>query len=463
VRTGAADPDTSSIAVLPFSDLSAEGDQQYLGDGLAEEILNVLAGVDGLHVAARTSAFAFREATEDVRDIGRSLNVSTLLEGSVRRSGDQVRVTAQLIDTSTGFHLWSKTYDRRVEDLFALQDEIARSIARELLGLEALGHAAVRHVAAPEAQDLYWRARALLGRRDPVGLPEAISLFRSAAALDPEYAAAFAGMADAYALMPIYVPSVPLDEALASAEEWADRAIALDSTLADPYASLGLVRALRRDREGALAALGRAIDLNPSYAPAFHWRANVLAEMGRLDEAGEDAARAALLDPLSASVATDHGRILLWSGKIESARKELDRAQSLDFSYRPALFGAALVAVEQKRPLPLQMALTRWAAVAGVPVADVGELSRAMISFRRTGVPAEPTEALARLSAERGGIGSGTLASIHALVGAREGVFRWLREAVADGSWAEEYLSVNPVYAPFRDDPEFREILAEIG
>jgi hypothetical protein len=127
------------------------------------------------------------------------------------------------------------------------------------------------------------------------------------------------------------------------------------------------------------------------------------------------------------------------------------------------LFGAALVAVEQKRPLPLQMALTRWAAVAGVPVADVGELSRAMISFRRTGVPAEPTEALARLSAERGGIGSGTLASIHALVGAREGVFRWLREAVADGSWAEEYLSVNPVYAPFRDDPEFREILAEIG
>ncbi|MGD8319487.1 MAG: hypothetical protein PVJ02_03510 [Gemmatimonadota bacterium] len=317
VRTGAADPDTSSIAVLPFSDLSAEGDQQYLGDGLAEEILNVLAGVDGLHVAARTSAFAFREATEDVRDIGRSLNVSTLLEGSVRRSGDQVRVTAQLIDTSTGFHLWSKTYDRRVEDLFALQDEIARSIARELLGLEALGHAAVRHVAAPEAQDLYWRARALLGRRDPVGLPEAISLFRSAAALDPEYAAAFAGMADAYALMPIYVPSVPLDEALASAEEWADRAIALDSTLADPYASLGLVRALRRDREGALAALGRAIDLNPSYAPAFHWRANVLAEMGRLDEAGEDAARAALLDPLSASVATDHGRIHHWYGKIE--------------------------------------------------------------------------------------------------------------------------------------------------
>ncbi len=455
---------TSSIAVLPFTDLSENGDQQYLGDGLAEEILNALAGVDGLQVAARTSAFAFRDGTEDVRDIGELLNVGTLLEGSVRRSGDHVRVTAQLIDTSSGFHLWSRTYDRTMEDLFAVQDEIAGSIARELVGrLDLPGRGVERHVAPQEAQDAYWRARAHMGRRDPVGLPEAITLLQSAVASDPEYAAAYAGLAEAYALLPIYAPSASPGDALAQAEQWAAQAIGLDSTLADPWASLGLVRALRRDRAGALEAFGRAVRLNPSYAPAFHWRANVLAEMGRLDEAGRDANRAALLDPLSPAVATDHGKILLWSGDVEGAARELDRALTLDFSYRPALYASALVALEQGRPLPLQMALTRWGAIVGAPIGVFGDLSKAMIDFRQTGERSAVEVPLAQLEAGREGIGSGTLASVHALVGAREGMLRWLRAAVSDGSWAEEYLLVNPAYDPFRDDPGFRSILEELG
>jgi TolB-like protein len=455
---------TSSIAVLPFTDLSEAGDQQYLGDGLAEEILNVLSGVDGLQVAARTSAFAFRNGTEDVRDIGEKLNVTTLLEGSVRRSGDRVRVTAQLIDTSSGFHLWSRTYDRTMEDLFDIQDEIAGSIAQELVGrLDLPGGAAKRHVAPQEAQDAYWRARAQMGRRDPVGLPEAITLLQGAVAADPEYAAAYAGLADAYALLPIYAPAASPADAWTQAEQWAEQAIRLDSTLADPYASLGLVRALRQDRTGALQAFGKAIELNPSYAPAFHWRANVLAEMGRLDEARRDATRAALLDPLSPAVATDHGKILLWSGDVQAAGRELDRALTLDFSYRPALFGSALVALDQGRPLPLQMALTRWAAIVGAPMTVLGELSQAMIDFRETGVPSPVDASLQQLDAGQELIGSGTLASIHALVGAREGMLRWLRAAVADGSWAEEYLVVNPAYDPYRDDPGFRSILEEIG
>jgi TolB-like protein len=455
---------TSSIAVLPFSDLSETGDQQYLGDGLAEEILNVLAGVDGLQVAARTSAFAFRNGTEDVRDIGEKLNVRTLLEGSVRRSGERVRITAQLIDTSSGFHLWSRTYDRTMEDLFAVQDEIAGSIARELVGrLDLPGRAAERHVAPQEAQDAYWRARAQMGRRDPTGLPEAVTLLQRAVALDPEYAAAYAGLADAYALLPLYAPSASPADAWAEAEQWAGEAIRLDSTLADPYASLGLVRALRRDRAGALQAFGKAIDLNPSYAPAFHWRANVLAEMGRLDEARADATRAALLDPLSPAVATDHGKILLWSGDVQGAGRELDRALTLDFSYRPALFASALVALEQGRALPLQMALTRWAAIVGAPMTVLGEISQAMIDFRQTGVPSQVEAALRQLEAGQEVIGSGTLAAVHALVGARAGMLRWLRASLADGSWAEEYLVVNPAYEPYRDDPGFRSVLQEIG
>jgi hypothetical protein len=141
----------------------------------------------------------------------------------------------------------------------------------------------------------------------------------------------------------------------------------------------------------------------------------------------------------------------------------LDRALTLDFSYRPALFGSALVALEQGRPLPLQRALTRWAAIVGAPMTVLGELSQAMIDFRETGVPSPVEASLQQLDAGQELIGSGTLASIHALVGAREGMLRWLRAAVADGSWAEEYLVVNPAYDPYRDDPGFRSILEEIG
>jgi len=454
----------SSIAVLPFADLSSTGDQQYLGDGLAEEILNVLAAVDGLQVAARTSAFAFRDATDDARTIGESLHVATLLEGSVRRSEDKVRVTAQLIDTRSGFHLWSKTYDREIGDVFALQDEIASSIVGELLGhFELPGRHASRHVAPQEAQDAYWRGRAQWGRRDPAGLPEAIRLFRTAVGIDPDYAAAYAGLADAYALLPVYVPSASPEDALEQAATWAQKAVELDAGLADPYASLGLVRALRRDRTGALEAFGRAIGLNPSYARAFHWRANVLAEMGRLAEAGEDAARASLLDPLSASVATDHAKILLWSGDAEAARGELERALALDFAYRPAQFASALVALAQGRAVPLQMALTQWAAMVGAPAGVAAPLAQAMIAFRSTGHTVDVGGPLQSLEQQRASIGAGTLASIHALVGARAGMLRWLRQAVEDGSWAEEYLVVNQAYAPFRTDPGFREIVSEVG
>lgn len=453
----------SSIAVLPFADLSEAGDQAYLGDGLAEEILNILSGVDGLQVAARTSAFAFRDGTEDVRQIGEQLNVATLLEGSVRRTGNRVRVTAQLIDTRTGFHLWSSTFDREVENLFAVQDEIATAIVRELLGnLDLPGRRTTRHVASQQAQDAYWKGRAQWGRRDAATIPGAIVLFQEAITIDPEYAEAYAGLADSYALLPLYVPTSSMDEALDQAESWARKAIDLDSTLADPHASLGLVHALRQDRLGALEEFKRAVELNPSYAPAYHWRANVLAEMGQLDGAYRDATRAADLDPLSAAVATDLGKILLWRGDVEGARKEMERALSLDFGYRPALFANALVALQEERPVPLQMALTQWAAVSGAPVRMASELTDAMLAFK-AGRPAEAPAALRGLETNPGKLSSGNLAALYALVGSRDDVLRWLRRAASDGSWAEQYLAVNPVYEPFRNDPAFREILSELA
>ena len=213
-----AAPRAASIAVLPFADMSADGDQSYLGDGVAEEILNILAGVDGLQVAARTSSFAFRE-NDDIRDIGDRLNVSHILEGSVRRADSGVRITAQLIDTDTGFHLWSETYDREVDDLFAVQDEIAASIAEALLGeLELDPRGGDRYVASAEAQELYYRGRAQWSRRDASGIPEALELFNRAIEADSLYAEAYAGLADSWALMPQFVNSVDADDAMERAE-----------------------------------------------------------------------------------------------------------------------------------------------------------------------------------------------------------------------------------------------------
>ncbi len=463
IDPGAADSIREvSIAVLPFADFSAAGDQAYLGDGFAEEILNILAGVDGLQVAARTSSFAFRE-NDDVRDIGGQLNVSTILEGSVRRSDTGVRVTAQLIDTATGFHLRSETYDREVDDLFAVQDQIARAISVALLAELGLNvDLEGRFVASPEAQDAYWKGRAQWSRRDAAGIPEAIELFNRAIEADSLYAQAYAGLADSWALLPQFVPTVNAGDALDRAESLARRAISLDANLADPHASLGLVLALRQDRVGALTELGQAISLNASYAPALHWRANVLADMGRLADAQVDAERAAIVDPLSASIANDYGSILLWSGNIEGAKVEFDRAQSLDFGFAPAVFGTAMVALAEGQRLPLQMSLTQWAALTGVPVALAGELTTRMLMFRQTGVAQPVPDALIQLGRDRR-MSAGTVAALHGLLGARDGAIEWLRAAVIDRSWVDQYLRVNPAYDSVRDDPEFLEILAAVG
>jgi len=452
----------SSIAVLPFADMSANGDQVYLGDGVAEEILNILAGFDGLQVAARTSSFAFRD-NDDIREIGDQLNVSHILEGSVRRDELTVRITAQLIDTGTGFHLWSQTYDREIDDLFAVQDEIARSIVEALVGeLDLTPLESTRYVASPEAQDAYWRGRAQWSRRDASGIPEAIELFSRAIEADSMYAEAYAGLADSWALLPQFVPSVDAVAAMERAEALAVRAIELDGDLAEPHASLGLVRALNQDRVGALAELGRAIELNGSYAPALHWRANVLADMGQLFDAAADADRASSVDPLSPAIASDYGYILLWSGNIEGAREQFDRAQSLDFGYGPASLGNALVALEEEQEVGLRMALTQWAAVSSVPIPLAGELATGMLTFKQTGVALGAPPALETM-ARSGRLSAGTVASLYALIGAGDEALQWLRTSLEDRSWVDQYLRVNPAFDAVRGDPEFDLILGGLG
>jgi TolB-like protein/Tfp pilus assembly protein PilF len=289
----------ASIAVLPFVDMSAERDQEYFGDGLSEEILNLLAGIDGLRVTGRTSSFAFKGTNTSIPEIGRSLGVAHLLEGSVRRAGEQLRITAQLVEAATGFHLWSESYDRQLVDIFAIQDEIAGSIADAMrLTLVASAQGATSDL---EAYDLYLRARTLIYGRTASGLQEARTLIDRALALDPDYAPALAASGELWMLLsdsPTSYGDIPEAEAHARAREVLERALALDPELADAHAAMGFLFMNLSDYDAALAYLERALALNPSLTNANHWHGLAFSQSGQMRNAVESGRRFAELDPL---------------------------------------------------------------------------------------------------------------------------------------------------------------------
>lgn len=276
----------NSIAVMPFTDLSENGDQAHLSDGIAEEILNLLTQVDGLKVAARTSSFAFRGENRDIKEIGRLLNVSKVLEGSIRKYGDQLRLTAQLIDVNTGFHVWSKVYDRQATDIFAIQDDVAQSIAAALLatftGLEdARSPFAVTNNL--DAYEAYRTGRLHWWRRTPAGLQKAIELFADAIRYDPNFAPAYSGLADSWLLLASY-GNLSQAEGLRKATPAIERAFKLNPQSAEAFASLGLARWQIGQNDSAETSLRQAIKLDNSYIPAQLWLAGLLVDQGRLPE-----------------------------------------------------------------------------------------------------------------------------------------------------------------------------------
>lgn len=295
-RGGAA---LDSIAVLPFTNMSGNPDNEYFGDGLAEELLNSLVRVEGLRVAARTSSFEYKGRNIDVRRIGEALNVATVLEGSVRRSGDRVRVTAQLVRADDGFHLWSDTFDASLEDIFAVQDRIALAIVdalRVTLGASARAGVTAHHTGNVAAFEAYLRGRYEMNRRTASSLERAVESFRAAISLDPEYAAAYSGLSDSWLLRADY-GGLPGDDALSQAEPLARRALALDPELAEAHASLGLVLRTKDQVAESVAPFLRAIELNPSYSPAYHWLGLSYRQLGRFSDAVEVLRKAIEIDP----------------------------------------------------------------------------------------------------------------------------------------------------------------------
>jgi TolB-like protein/tetratricopeptide (TPR) repeat protein len=325
-----------SIAVLPFANLSQDPDNDYFSDGMSEELLNLLARVPELRVASRTSSFAYKGRNVDVREVARQLGVDTVLEGSVRRSGDRVRITAQLIDAETGYHLWSSTYDRELQDIFAVQDEISGEIVRALkvtLGTQEEGPVIAR-TAPPtenlEAYQIYLQARHQWKRRGEKALERSVDLFRQALELDPEFARAYSGLAAAYVVLPGYAQEDP-EPYFTKAKEAAQQALSRDANLAEAHAVLAEIAVSEQRWTDAEAGFFFATSLDPNDPTSHQWYSLLLRRTGRLEKALEEAQIALEVDPASPIVNLNMAHVYSLLGYDEKALDFQKAAMDLGF------------------------------------------------------------------------------------------------------------------------------------
>lgn len=351
-RANAGEPH-GSIAVLPFTNLSGDPARDYFSDGMSEELLNLLARVPGLKVASRTSSFAYKGRNVDIREVGRELGVETVLEGSVRQAGDQVRITAQLIDTATGFHLWSETYDRKLADIFQVQDEIAGAIVDRLriqLGPQE-SQVAMREKPPTqnvEAYEHYLKGRAVWKRRGEENLRRAIELYQSALGHDPAFARARAALASAYVVLPGYTEVDDADEFLRLAETAARQALSLDPNIGEAHAVLAQINAERGDLLDAESGFFFAISLEPNEATPHHWYSLLLGRVGRLEAAMAQARLAHELDPTSPVITANLANAYLWMGDEDQALRYAKQAADLGLSRKNVSVQTA-VAVRRKQ------------------------------------------------------------------------------------------------------------------
>ncbi|MCX7053411.1 MAG: hypothetical protein NTU56_04265, partial [Proteobacteria bacterium] len=359
----------SSIAVLPFTNLSGDASKDYFSDGMSEELLDLLARIPGLKVAARTSAFAYKGRNVDVREVGKELGVETVLEGSVRQSADQVRITAQLIDTESGFHIWSETYDRRMADIFTVQDEIATAIVDKLkIELAPKEQQLAQRETAPtqnvEAYEFYLQARAIWKRRGEDNLNRAIELYQAALARDPAFARAHAALASAYVVLPGYsMDDGDEEKFLKMAEQSARQALALDPNIGEAHAVLAQINAARGNFLDAESGFFFAISLEPNEPTPHHWYSILLNKVGRLDAGLEQARRAYELDPSSPVLVSNLANTYLLLGEDEQALRYSTLARELGIGSGASEGVEATVAMrrgqwdEAKRLLAAQVTL----------------------------------------------------------------------------------------------------------
>jgi TolB-like protein/DNA-binding SARP family transcriptional activator/Tfp pilus assembly protein PilF len=454
-----------AIAVLPCANLSADPEEEYFSDGLTEELIGALAQVRALRVAARTSVFAFKGTNRDIREIGRSLRVGTLLECSVRRAEDRVRVTAQLINAGDGFRLWSDTYEREGADIFAIQTDLALRIASALEAeltpaeRERLAH---RPTTNPEAYTLYLKGRYFWNQRTSGAYSRAIDYYERAITLDPQYAAAYAGLARTYALQGLsgYLTPHEAGERMRTA---ALEAVELDDALAEAHAELGAyLNLFASDSDAAEREYLRAIELDPSYPTARHLYGNLLRAMGRFEEALEQKRKAVELDPLVPAMHEALGNTLLLAGHPEEARAYVDDAIELDSMFWRGHTTLGFLFELTGQLEEAVRAHQRAVQLAGESTAATAGLARALALVGRK---AESQELLAELQAEaaRTGVNAPIVASVFLALDNLAEARAWLEKSHRQKHPELRLMSADdPRFARLQHDPRSADLLRRI-
>jgi adenylate cyclase len=455
----AARPIRPSIVVLPFTDMAPARDQEYFCDGLAEDLTNGMAQLAGLRVVARTSAFAFKGRAMDVRQIGRELNVGAVLEGGVQRAGERVRVTVQLIDVADGCHIWSQRFDRPAGDIFAVEDEIVRSVVLalkvKLLGDKA-GRAMVRTTANPAAHDLYLKGRHCSARRSPESMAQALQCFERAVEADASYAAAHAAIGECRAVAGFAGFARPSD-VFPIARRSALRARELDPELADAHAVLGHESGMYEWRwSEAEAHFLRALELSPGYALARIWYSHLLSAWGRFDEAIEETERACECDPLSPTVRTTFGLALYYARRFERAEETFKAVIAADASFALAHFHLGRLYMALGR---LEEAVEQHAAASTIPTA-VGFLAGA---WRRLGRQDRADDVLCQLDRLARARYVGPLAWFAANNGDTDAQLLWLERAADAREGSVPLLNTDPGMDHLRGEPRLQAIRERLG
>ena len=453
-----------SIAVLAFQNLSA-GENDYFSEGLSEDLINALAHIPGLKVASRTSAFFFKGKQQDIREIASALGVETVLEGSVRKSGNRIRVTAQLINAADGYHVWSESYDRSVEDVFAIQDEVSRTIA-ETLEVKLLGRQeqalAPRHTKNIEAYNLYLQGRYHWNRRYKGGMQAAIRFFQQAKEKDPSFALPYTGLADALAILGFYNYLPPRD-AFSQAKAAAQAALSLNNTLGEAHASLGFITAFYDwDWEGADREFASALKLEPNYAMGHWWYASSLLVRRRDEESDRELQLALKAEPYSGIISGGAAFHYYFRRRYELGLEQARHSLELDPTFGPSHAFEAWCQLELGQ---FDEAVLKWRKAAEL-TENVSQV-RAMlgITYARSGKAMEAQRVLLELIEQSRStwISPYHVALLCAALGEIDEAFDWLGRAYEGRSAWLPFLGVDPSVDPLRGDPRLEQLIARIG
>jgi serine/threonine-protein kinase len=456
-RSAGREARDKSIAVLPFVDLSQAKDQEYFCDGISEEILNALAKVGALRVVARTSSFAFKGKTADVAEIARKLGVENVLEGSLRRDGNRIRISAQLIDARNGFHLWSETYERELKDMFALQDEITASIVNALKIKLAIA-APLKRKPNPEAHDLDLKGRYFLNKRD---LKRAIDYFQQALAKDPEDALAYAGLSEVYVVLAVRGGVAPR-EVMPKAKEAALQALAIDDALSEAHASLAYVTFFYDwDLPAAEREFKRAVELNPNNADAHHWYSHYLMAQGRIEESLTRSKRAFELSPFDALMSLHLAWHSFYARQYDQALDQIGKTIEMDYRAGTVWLGRIL---EQQGKYAEAIAefQKHLESSSGRSALAKARLAHACaVSGNREA--AQKIIAELEQLAKSEYVSSFEIAAIHAGLGEKEQAFGRLEKGCAERAAELVTLTTEPSFDNLRSDPRFTDLARRIG